>query len=239
MAGLCGTLRAVMRFPFLQFVLGALFACLLVACAGERRPLEATNAKRVDYSGNWELNYAKSDNIQARLNTLVRDLQRQAEQRAQRGGNQGAVSIGGGSNSGASIIGLAQMADMITQTQLLEIAQTANTVKIKREGNFTLSCEFFGGDSPTVESPLGTEICGWDSHQLVYRLYLPEGLSIQHRFSLGPDGERLNVATTVVSDQVSSPFVLNRVYNRFVPGQSGFRCEQTLTRGKVCTTESR
>ena len=228
-----------MRIPFIQIVSGTLVACLLAACAGERRPLEASNAKRVDYSGNWELNYAKSDNIQARLNTLVRDLQRQAEQRAQRGGNQGAISIGGGSNSGASIIGLAQMADMITQAQLLEVVQTESTVKIKREGSFTISCEFFGGESPVVENPLGTEICGWDSHQLVYRLYLPEGLSIQHRFSLGPDGQRLNVATTVVSDQVSSPFTLNRVYNRFVPGESGFRCEQTLTRGKVCTTESR
>jgi len=73
---------------------------------------------------------------------------------------------------------------------------------------------------------------------LVFKIYLPEGLSIQHVMTLGASGRKLNVATTVVSDQVSYPFTLNRVYNRFVPGNSGFSCKMTLTKGRVCTTQS-
>ena len=112
-------------------------------------------------------------------------------------------------------------------------------VTIKRDTSFALNCEFYGDYFHTVETPFGNESCGWDSHQLLFRILLPEGLSIQHRFTLGPEGEKLNVATTVVSDRVSYPFTLNRVYNRFEPGDTGISCELTLTRGKVCTTESR
>ncbi len=89
-----------------------------------------------------------------------------------------------------------------------------------------------------METPLGSEVCGWDVHQLVFRILLPEGLSIQHRMTLAEDGERINIATTVVSDQVSYPFTLNRVYNRFEPAEAGYTCTQTFSRGRVCTTES-
>ena len=216
-----------------------LLLALLTACASTEPPLKAENRDRVDFSGHWELDYGQSDNIQARLNSLVRELRRQAERQAQASGERrGAVSIGGsGTNSAPSIIGLAQMADHITQSQLLEILQTSNDIRVKREGNFALTCEFFQGDSQTIENPLGTEICGWNGHQLVFRIYLPEGLSIQHVMSMGPSGQRMGIATTVVSDRVSQPFTLNRVYNRYDPGQAGYRCEQTLTRGRVCTTE--
>ncbi len=228
-----------MLFTRLLLSILAAVTVALAGCASTEPPLQAENQKRVDFSGHWELDYGQSDNIQARLNALVRELRRQAERQAQ--GNverRGAISIGGsGANSAPSIIGLAQMADMITQSQLLDIEQSLNDIRVKREGNFALTCEFFSGDSQTVENPLGTEICGWTGHQLVFRIYLPEGLSIQHVMSMGPSGERMGIATTVVSDRVSQPFTLNRVYNRYEPGQAGYVCEQTLTRGRVCTTE--
>ena len=218
-----------------------LMTCLatLMACASSQPPLKAENEDRVDFSGHWELDYGQSDNIQARLNAMVRELRRQAERQAQASGDRrGAVSLGGaGNNSAPSVVGLARMADHITQSQLLEILQSANDIRVKREGNFALTCEFYEGDSQLIENPLGTETCGWSGHQLVFRIYLPEGLSIQHVLSMGPSGKRMGIATTVVSDRVSQPFTLNRVYNRYEPGQAGYRCEQTLTRGRVCTTE--
>ena len=130
------------------------------------------------------------------------------------------------------------MADMITSSALLEVEQSEHKIKVKREENFALTCEFYPGQAPKVETPVGAEICGWNAHQLVFKIYLPEGLSIQHVMTLGASGRKLNVATTVVSDQVSYPFTLNRVYNRFVPGNSGFSCKMTLTKGRVCTTQS-
>jgi len=190
------------------------------------------------------MDYGQSDNIQTKLDTLVRELRRDAERRARSSGSMnqapgaGIVVGSSGANSGASIIGLAQMSELITRSPLLRIKQDEERISVKREETFALSCEFHSGEFHTVETPFGTETCGWNAHQLVFRILLPEGLSIQHVMTLGPEGERLNIATTVVSDQVSYPFTLNRVYNRFVPGSSGFRCTQTLTRGRVCTTET-
>ena len=214
----------------------------LLGCSSSTPALQSASQERVDFSGFWELDYGQSDNIQSQLNALVRDLRRQAERAAKASGDsRGAISMGtaGGTNSAPSIIGLAQMADLITQSQLLEIEQGPNDIRVKREGDFALTCEFFSGDSQLVENPLGTEICGWNGHQLIFRIYLPEGLSIQHRLSLSPSAERMGIATTVVSDRVSQPFTLNRVYNRYTPGEAGYTCEITLTRGKVCTTETK
>lgn len=223
----------------------ALCCCLCLLGCGQsqtKRPSPANNSAMADLSGFWELDYAQSDNIQAKLNALVRDLRQQIDRRNQAAMNQGpggSIVIGNtGANSGASIIGLAQMADLITQSQLLEIKQDEHRIKVEREGNFALSCEFYPGEFRTVETPLGKEICGWNAHQLVFRILLPEGLSIQHVLSVGAQRQKLNIATTVVSDQVSSPFTLNRVYNRYEPQDNGFTCKMTISRGRVCTTES-
>jgi len=230
------------RFTALVSII--MLSAVLAACSSsstKSRPLEQDNAAQVDLSGFWELDLAQSDNIQARLDTLVRELveraRRQAEGRNDRGG--GMVIGSAGSNSAPSIIGLAKMADMITSSQLLEIIQGKSDILIKREDNFALSCEFYKGQAEPEKTVFGTELCGWDSYQLLFRMYLPDGLSIQHRVSLGSAGDRLNIATTVYSDQVSYPFTLNRVYKRYEPDRDGIRCEQTLTRGKVCTTEAR
>ncbi|NQY03025.1 MAG: hypothetical protein HRT76_07160 [Halieaceae bacterium] len=215
---------------------------LLSACtsAPPAAVLEASNTQQVDFSGNWELDYGQSDNIQNQLNALLRELRRQQERRSQNGGERRGTAVtvggGGGTNSGPTILGLAQMADAITEAQLLDIAQSRNDINVKREGNFALTCEFFRGEAEAVENPLGKELCGWTGQQMVFRIYLPEGLSIQHVMSLAPSGERLGIDTTVVSDRVSQPFTLRRVYNRYDPATSGYHCEQTLSRGRVCTT---
>ena len=111
---------------------------------------------------------------------------------------------------------------------------------MKREEDDSLNAvHLYPGEMHQVETPFGTDICGWNGHELVLELRLPEGLSIQHIITMGAAGQKLLIATTVVSSQVSFPFSLNRVYNRFEPGESGFQCQETLTRGRVCTTESR
>lgn len=221
--------------------------CLFVTgCSSQpeqqRRPVVNQTDAAVDFTGFWELDYSQSDNIQVNLNALVRGLR---QPRSQPGGVYqqagGTVVIGGpgSTNSGASIIGLAQMADLITQSQLLEIEQDKNKIKVERAENFALTCEFYPGQYHTVETPLGKEICGWDRHQLIFKILLPEGLTIQHIMSLGPDGQRLNIATTVTSDRVTSPFTVNRVYVRYQPTDDGYSCKMTISRGRVCTTESK
>lgn len=228
-----------------------LLALLCIVCAGlwgcandKPRKVQAIpvgDVDMVDFAGDWELDYSKSDNIQTRLNSMVRELQRQAERRSQRGGNErGGSSIAvGNNNTGATVIGLARMADLITQSALLEIEQSENDIRLKREENFALTCEFFDDKPQVLENPLGTETCGWVGHQLLFRILLPEGLSIQHVLTRSPGGKQMSIATTVVSDRVSTPFTLNRVYRKFEPGSTGFTCEVTLTKGRVCTTEAK
>jgi len=231
-----------MRMKRIQCPFAALWVCAVLALAAcsttEPPPRGVKTSGAVDFNGDWEVDYSQSDNVRDRYEVMIRELQRQAERRA-RGGNQGgSMSIGGtGVNSGASIYGLARMAELITEIQLLNIIQDEQEISVKREGSFALRCEFHPGQLHSVETPLGREICGWDGHQLVFQIYLPEGLSIFHRLTLGPHGERLNIATTVRSDQVAYPFSLNRVFNRYDPSSTGIRCKQTLTRGRVCTTE--
>ncbi|MEQ9463079.1 MAG: hypothetical protein RJQ10_05430 [Haliea sp.] len=225
-------------------ILATFLLLLLAACSSQEQRQPTANRVGVDFSGSWSLDYGQSDNIQVRLNGLVRELQRQAERRAQAGGGElrgpgAALMVGNaGTDSGASIVGLAQMADLVTRSQLLEVEQDPSQIRVRREGDFALDCDFHDGRPTVVETPLGSEFCGWDGHQLLFVLSLPEGLAIRHRLTLGPDGQMLNIATTVSSDRVSSPFTLNRVYRRMDPEAHGFSCEQTLTRGKVCTTES-
>tara|TARA_R110001599_G_scaffold353870_1_gene601277 strand:- start:62932 stop:63654 length:723 start_codon:yes stop_codon:yes gene_type:complete len=222
--------------------------CLYLAGCGSEPKKQAPVPNRtdhaVDFSGFWELDYGQSDNIQVSLNGLVRDLQKQNRQRAQTSGvyqqSAGGMIVGGpgATNSGASILGLAQMADLITQSQLMEIEQDEHHIKVKREEDFALTCEFYLGQYHTVETPLGKEICGWNRHQMIFKMVLPEGLTIQHIMSLGPNGQWLNIATTVISDRVTSPFTVNRVYARYEPTDNGYSCKMTISRGRVCTTES-
>jgi hypothetical protein len=229
-----------------------LFAAALLLCAAlsgcespaaKRPALEGSNAQAVNFSGSWELDYSQSDNSQQELDSVVRELNRDAARRAQGGIQQapfsGVSMSGSGVNSGSSILGLARLADLITQSPLLEITQDEHKILVKREEDFALSCEFYAGEYHRVETPYGTEACGWNAHQLVFKLLLPDGLAIQHVMTLGAAGQKLNIATTVVSDQVSFPFTLNRVYNRFQPGDNGIKCHETLTKGRVCTTASR
>ncbi len=222
---------------------------LLAGCASapvEKGPrLQRENVQAVNFSGSWEMDYSLSDSTQDKLDVMARDLNRQAQRRAQSEGRRrpaGADMVmrnSAGPNSSSSVLGLARIADLITQSPLLEINQGRYKISVEREEDFSLTCEFYPGEMHKVETPFGTEICGWNGHQLVFELRLPEGLSIQHIITMGAAGQKLLIATTVLSSQVSFPFALNRVYNRFEPGENGFQCQETLTRGRVCTTESR
>ncbi|TDG13690.1 hypothetical protein E2F43_09215 [Seongchinamella unica] len=217
---------------------GALLCALVLSACGsapDSRPAGQT-AAAVDFSGAWEVDYSESENIRDSFDVLLRELQRQAE-RQNRNMQQGGGTLSVGANSGSSLYALARMAEIVTEPQLLDISQSDTDITIKREGSFALYCEFFPGRLHRIASPLGNEVCGWDSHQLLFNISLPGGLSIYHRLTLGPQGERLQIATTLRSDQVSWPFTVDRVYRRYDPASSGIRCKQTLTRGRVCTTE--
>jgi hypothetical protein len=224
-----------------------LAALLLFGCAAQeagRPPATASEAvmPRVlsDFSGHWEMDYGRSDNVQQKLDSVYRELQRAAERaaRAQADSRSRGAALGNVAppNSAVrSLVALARMADHVTASQVLEIEQTEQSIEVKREENFALTCALQTGPPKPQESALGSEICGWDAHQLVFIISLPDGLRINHRMTVAEDGESLQVATTVASADSRTPFTVNRVYYRFEPLPEDYACEYTLTRGRVCS----
>lgn len=220
-----------------RFRSALLGGCLVLAACGSSPPQPAqVSVAPVDFSGAWELDFSQSDTVNDAYDHIMRDLQRQI--RKQQEGNQGGVAVGGMAyGTAAGIYALARMAEIVTEPQLLDIKQTEREVTVKREGSFALECDFGPGSTGVVESPFGREACGWLRDQLVYQLVLPDGLRISHRLTVSPDGQRLQVVTQLSTRSVSQPLVVAQVFNRYDPNRTGIHCTQTLSKGRVCTTE--
>ncbi len=241
-------MNAIIRLSLPFLILAILSACRsdsVQPASGGATSVANSDAdeERVDFSGNWEMDYGRSDNLNEKLNSIYKDLQRQA---ARRSGSSTEYSTRGGvtttsnpevSNAIAGIIPLAKLADFITTSQALEIEQSDYDILVEREDTFALSCAFVDDSPEVVTDNLGSEVCGWDAHQLVFVVDLPEGTRINHRFTLAPDGQRLHIATRV-SRGGNRNFTLNRVYYRFEPLPPDFECEYTLSRGNVCSRAS-
>ena len=215
-------------------ILLILLTGFLVACSSE--PVVLAAPKITDFSGHWEMDYGRSDNVDRKLQSMYREWRRVQERRAR--GDQYRVGSSApiDSRSFRSLVDVARLADMITDSQVLEIEQTDSDIEIRRENNFALSCVFTQGGPEVVIDELGAEVCGWDAHQLVFQIRLPDGLDIQHRLTMSKDTERLHIATRVDS-RSSQPFTLNRFYFRFDPLPEDYSCEYTLSRGNVCQSE--
>lgn len=213
---------------------------LLAACGSEpsRRATAAQSPSTdIDFTGSWEMDYGRSDNINERLQLMLREWQRAAERRANsnnRGRGAGpSLSIDASPRGFNSLVASARLAELITESQVLEIEQTDLDIEIRRENSFALTCVFSEGEPQVVLDELGAEICGWDASDLIFRIRLPDGLNIHHRVTMSAAGDRLRVATTIDSKQ-AAPFTVNRFYYRFNPMPEDYSCEYTLSKGNVC-----
>jgi hypothetical protein len=223
----------------MQNILILLLSGLLAACGGQ--PSLRGQATRpanpaVDFSGSWEMDFGRSDNINERLQIMYREWQRAAEKRSNMnsgGRGQGPTVSVNASRGFNGMIAAARLAELITESQVLEIEQGDLDIEIKRENSFALTCVFSEGEPEVVLDKLGAEICGWDASDLVFRIQLPDGLNIFHRVTMSEAGDRLRVATTVDSD-AGAPFTVNRFYYRFNPLPEDYSCEYTLSKGNVC-----
>ena len=189
----------------------------------------------MDFSGHWEVDYARSDSVQTQLNSTFRDIQRQA-QRQRDAAEKGVTYQGPPIGDVDAILALAKMAELVTASDLLEIHQDVAVVRIDRENSFALVCDI--SDGQTSVTQLGRETCWWDGQQLHFAIDLPEGLSIRHRFIRSADGALLAQRTRLSTRGTNRDFEVSRIFARFEPGNRGYHCINTLSRGRVCSTES-
>ena len=132
--------------PGLRLPVLVIAAALLGACASDPGPQPTRVADPVDMSGFWEVDYARSDNLQARYSALIRQLRQDAARRAQ-AAERGQPVAGGTSQE--AVLGLAQMAEIVTGAQLLEVEQSRVAVRVEREGNFSLNLSLIHISEPT------------------------------------------------------------------------------------------
>ena len=205
-----------------SIVVVALLTLLLAGCSREVTLAGRTADQPQDFTGSWELNYQLSESVQDKTRLLLQMAEIEARRRNE-GGLRGLPSYE-----------LVELTDKISQATVLEINQGEQEIEVQRGEEFPLTCTFRADRAQVEKDPLGTEICGWQNHQLVFDYQLPDQLRVTHILTLGPGGNNLNVATTVRSRGYGQVFTLNRVYTKFVPLPDEYECEFTVTHGKSC-----
>lgn len=209
---------------------------LVAACNTDPIQQEITRvASPVDMTGNWELDYAKSDNLQDQLNAVARQIRLEAARREQLA-KEGRGFAGAPLPGRRDLITLARLAEIITEPTLLEVIQAEGRIRVKRDNSFALVCETDGSEVSVTTDLLGEQRCGWDSSQLFFMLNLQEGLEVTHRLSQSGEGDILLLVTSVDTPNTRFPLIVRQFYKRYDPENLGFQCERSLTKGKICTT---
>ena len=214
----------------------------LVACSSSGPVIDSSKPSfvgdmPVDFSGSWERDYSRGEDVQGALNSLFRERQRQMQQQQQfpsssRSGPQPGMS----QREISSLLALAQLVQDITKPDVLTISQDDFEIRVARKDDFAMSCSFYDGIAQGTNSPYGTEVCNWAGNTLISHLVLPEGLLITNRFMMSPDGNYLRVITTASSGASRTPFTLHRYYIRFEAPPRAFNCIETLSMKRVCST---
>ncbi len=186
-----------------------------------------------NFSGSWQRNYARDDEVNAVLRDAYNRLIRTSPEQRRPAGSGADPSA---SKQMDSLLALARLAELITRPDVLTISQTRHEISIARKDDFAMLCAFYDGVAKAIENDNGTEICGWDGRQLVSNLVLQGGLQVTHRFTISTDGQQIRVVTTVSSTTSRIPFTLRRFYSKFERPSSGFNCIETFSMKRVCST---
>ena len=214
-------------------------SCMVLAACTPAEPVIDEQMMRIDgampadFSGSWERDYSRGDDVNQVLRDIYYYLSRTSADRAYTT-RPGPVQPA--SKDMASIRALARLAELITRPQVLTISQNEQEITVERKDDFSLLCAFYEGVAKATESDYGTEICGWAGDQLVSHLVLPDGLQVTHRFTVSEDRQQLRVVTTVSSGTARVPITLSRFYRKFERLPPDFNCIETLSMKRVCST---
>lgn len=191
---------------------------------------------RPDFAGDWRQDHARSDQWDAEWRLAAYELQRRAYAR-QRRGDASPWVMGDARRQTRALMAKAQLADLASRHAALHISQTAERVRIDRRDEPPLICSTRAGRHEMFTSIHGTEQCRWIRDQLTFEIQLAEGTTIHHRFSRDAGGDTL-ILLTRVSGPGSPPVDLRRYFVRDDRSAPSFECVPTLTRGRVCSTDT-
>ena len=196
-----------------------LLACLLLAGCS-KQPVISDEMTRVvigplptDFSGSWQRNYARDDQLNAALAAAYDRLARSMPDQRMPGPGS-VVQAGPSPKDWDSLVALARLAELITRPDVLTISQDDFEIRVDRKDDFSLLCAFYDGQAKAVDSPYGRETCGWD----------------------GDDRQQLRVITTLDSSTSRVPFTLRRFYTKFERPAPAMNCVETLSMKRVCST---
>ena len=214
--------KQILRAPSLLIL-----CCLVAACS--QQPVVVVdetvrsygNSVPLDLSGSWERDYSRGDDINMALSRAISQLGGSARNSGYSNDPRTSGPIISQEQADA-VVALARLAELITRQDVFTVEQSAHEISIEREDDFTIFCEFYNGRAQGSVTDYGNEVCGWDGDQFVSQLVLPTGLLVSHRFTMGPDGERMRVITSVSSGIARVPVVLSRFYRKFEPAASKF-----------------
>jgi len=210
---------------------------LSLGCAQERHTEAITRvATPVDMTGHWEIDFARSDSLQDQLGSIARRVQREAVRRA-RLAEEGRGYAGSPLPDQSDLVTLARLAEIITEPVLVEVIQNDARIRVKRDKSFALVCEYDGSGLSITVDTLGIQRCGWDGDQLFFVMELEEGLDVTHRLSRSDKTDMLLLVTSVETTSTRFPLVVSQYFTPYDPDALGYRCERSLTRGKVCSTQ--
>lgn len=219
-----------------------LAACALISACSAPGPVINTTTPTfvgdmpVDFSGSWERDYSRGEDVQGVINAIFRERQRQIQQQQQFPDSRAGPRPGMSQRDMNALVALARLVQDITKPDVLTVSQDDYEIRVAREDDFAMSCSFYEGVAQGTNSPYGTEVCSWDGESLISHLVLPDGLLISHRFTMSPDGNLLRVITTASSGATRTPFTLHRYYLRFEAPPRAFNCIETLSMKRVCST---
>jgi hypothetical protein len=221
-----------MRTAVIIMLCGLACACARQPVVDPPPPMPGSVAGKLpaDFSGYWQRNYARDEDINGALEAAYRKLERSLPQ----GGPPGA-SAGPSSRDFNALVALARLAEKITRPDEIAISQTEHEITVQRKDDYTMLCAFYDDAAKATVNPYGQEVCGWDGKDLINQLTLPGGLQITNRFTVSDDRKELRVFTVVASSTSRVPFTINRFYKRYDRLPPDFHCIETLSMKRVCS----
>ncbi len=225
-------MKTGLQIPLTTIVCLALVACSQQPVVRQDVP-QFEGAMPADFSGSWERDYTRGDDVNAALRHAYNKL---PVTQPDQGFGRNPIMAAPSARDVAALTALARLAEQITRMDYLTISQNANLIRVDRKDDFSYECAFYNGLAKGIESVFGTEICGWDGNQLVSNLVLPGGLQITNRLTISANRQQLRVITTVASSTSRVPFTLRRFYRRYERLAPEYNCVETLSMKRVCST---